>query len=81
MGRNFISGCHKCRTQVFHYRGKESKTLHAFYEKHETCIRKNHGNVETLDDQLQEFGWMNIEKSGGYKNQWVYDDEKRCYKI
>ena len=58
MGRNFISGCHKCRTRVYHSRNEESGSLHRFYDKHDECMRENPDNVVTKDDQLQEEPWM-----------------------
>lgn len=58
MGMNLQSCCHKCRVKRFHYRGKENETMLPFYDRHHTCMRENPSNVETLDDQIQEAGWM-----------------------
>lgn len=58
MGRNFRSACHKCKVQLFHYRGDETRTLHQFYKDHDDCMRIRPSYVETLDDQMQEENWM-----------------------
>jgi len=58
MGRNFRVACHWCRTKAFLFRGGESAGLHAFYSKHEPCMRVNPNQVECLDDQMQEEAWM-----------------------
>jgi hypothetical protein len=58
MGMNFRSCCHKCKEQIFHYRGNENKSMPAFYKRHYECMRENAFNLETLEDQIQESIWM-----------------------
>ncbi len=58
MGMNLRSACHRCREQVFHFRGEEQKTLIPFYKRHEKCMEINPNYVETLEDELQEKDWM-----------------------
>ena len=58
MGMNLQSCCHRCKVKRFHYRGRENETLLPFYAKHHDCMRLNPGNLETLEDQLQEANWM-----------------------
>ena len=62
MGINLISGCHKCKVKVFHYRNRENLTLMPFYYKHRDCLP----DVETLEDQAQEQTWM---------DKYKYDEE------
>jgi acetyl-CoA carboxylase beta subunit len=76
MGINLISGCHKCRKKVFHFRMEENKTLIPFYDLHYKCMSENILNVVTLEDQIQEEDWMDE-----YEDQWKYDDVKREYLI
>ena len=78
MGINLQSCCHKCKVKVFHFRGKEDKTLLPFYKLHRSCISQDPKNIETLDDQAQEADRMS---DGSYKDQWEYDSEKGSYKI
>lgn len=56
MGINLISGCHRHKVKVFHYRNEEDKTMMPFYYKHRDCLRNN--GVETKEDQDQEEEWM-----------------------
>ena len=58
MGMNLQSCCHRCKVKRFHFRGKENETLLPFYWTHYECMRQNPGNVETLEDQIQEADWM-----------------------
>lgn len=58
MGTNLRSCCHRCKVQVLHWRSEECLTMIPFYRKHEVCMKIHPGNVETLDDQLQEADWM-----------------------
>lgn len=58
MGMNLITCCHKCRVQVFHYRGKENETIYPFYKMHYECMMLNPDNLETCEDQIQEADWM-----------------------
>ena len=39
MGMNFISGCHRCKTQVFHFRGCEDEVAIVFFEEFESGFR------------------------------------------
>ena len=48
MGMNLRSCCHKCKEQVFHYRGKENETMLPFYRKHYSCMKENPDNPETV---------------------------------
>lgn len=68
MGYNLITGCHKCKTKVFHYRGDESYSMFAFYMKHLACMEESPANVETgLDENFQK-EWMLEQEDGGYQN-------------
>ena len=58
MGMNLQSCCHRCGVKKFHFRGQEQETILPFYKKHYECMRKYKGNVETLEDQIQEEDWM-----------------------
>ena len=62
-----MSACHKCKVKVFHYRGKEGKTLMPFYYKHRECFdngnEEDKFNVETKEDQRQEEDWMETYKT------------------
>lgn len=78
MGLNLYSCCHRCKTKVFHFRCQENKTLMPFYYLHRDCLHYNPKNLETLENQSQEADWM---AEDGYKDQWEYDEKKRCYKM
>lgn len=58
MGMNLRSCCHRCKVQIFHFRGEEQKTILPFYDMHKECMKINYKNVETMEDQLQETWWM-----------------------
>lgn len=55
---NLQSCCHKCKVKRFHFRGRENETMLPFYQSHYNCMVENPGNVETLEDQIQEADWM-----------------------
>ena len=58
MGMNIRTCCHKCKTQIFHFRGDENKTILPFYQKHYSCMIEDPNNIETKEDQIQEEDWM-----------------------
>lgn len=66
MSHNLISGCHKCKVQIFHFRGEENKTILPFYKKHQDCAKLNIGNVETIMDNIGvDQPWA---QNNGYEN-------------
>lgn len=67
MGYNIISCCHKCKTQLFHYRNEENKSIFPFYRKHKDCAKKDINNVQSvMDNNGNDPEWMNSPSSGGY---------------
>jgi hypothetical protein len=50
MGYNLISGCHKCKVKIFHFRREENKTILPFYKKHSDCAKEDANNVQTVMD-------------------------------
>jgi len=50
MGYNLISGCHKCKVKIFHFRREENKTILPFYKKHSNCAKEDINNVVTVMD-------------------------------
>lgn len=50
MGRNFVSVCDFCKTQLFHLRGEESDNMQRFADDH--YAHKEHTRV--LDDYVEE---------------------------
>ncbi len=58
MGMALHTACHRCKIQVYHFRGEENLTIMRFYRKHRDCMKENASNVETLEDQYQETDWM-----------------------
>jgi len=71
---NLRSCCHKCKEQVFHYRGKENETMLPFYKQHYSCMQEDPDNIETKEDQMQEEDWMR--DNGGYKEvTWKYHQD------
>jgi hypothetical protein len=71
MGYNLISGCHKCKTQIFHFRNEENKTILPFYKKHSECAKEDIMNVQTVMDN----NWTDQRWTGddGYKE--VFEEE------
>lgn len=79
MGYNLISGCHKCKVQMFHFRNEEYSSLLHFYIKHKVCARERLDNVVTIMDNngMNEPEWSYSERDGGYKSDPL---EKELYK-
>jgi len=66
MGYNLISGCHKCKVKIFHFRTEENKTVLPFYKKHSECAKECINNVQTvMDNNGTEQWWA---ESDGYNN-------------
>jgi predicted nucleic acid-binding Zn-ribbon protein len=66
MGQNLISGCHKCKKQIFHFRNEENKTILDFYRKHKDCAKNDINNVQTvMDNNGTDQDWAS---SNGYEN-------------
>ncbi len=69
MGVNIISGCHKCKVKVFHWRGEENVNMIPFYYKHKLCAQEDINNVQSvMDNNGTDQDWCNDFKQGGYKD-------------
>jgi hypothetical protein len=66
MGHNLISGCHKCKVKIFHFRREENKTMLPFYKKHSDCAKEDVNNVQTVMDNNGTDQWW--AESDGYKD-------------
>jgi predicted nucleic acid-binding Zn-ribbon protein len=64
MGHNLISGCHKCKVKIFHFRREENKTALPFYKKHSDCAKEDINNVQTVMDNNGTDQWW--AESDGY---------------
>lgn len=63
MGHNLISGCHKCKVKIFHYRNEETETIRPFYVLHKSCIEEDITNVVTILDNMNfQPQWLDIYK-------------------
>lgn len=68
MGYNLQSACHKCKEQIFHFRGEENKTILPFYIKHANCAKSIKENVFTvMDNNGGDLECFYNEADGGYK--------------
>ncbi len=68
MGYNLISCCHKCKEQIFYFRGKENDAILPFYRKHANCAKECIDNVQTvMDNNSTDQEWQDGEDNGGYK--------------
>lgn len=82
MGINLISSCHKCKVQIFHFRGEENETILPFYKKHSDCAKIDINNVQTITDNNSTYiEWCDEYESDSLqvteirnKNYW----QKRC---
>ncbi|MCP4393116.1 MAG: hypothetical protein GY804_02450 [Alphaproteobacteria bacterium] len=68
MGYNLISCCHKCKEQIFHFRGKENDGILPFYKKHRHCAKERILNVQTImGNNGTDQEWQNEQCNGGYR--------------
>jgi len=80
MGYNLISGCHKCKVKVFHFRGEENVKILDFYIKHKECAKEDLKNVQTIMDNCDE-DWIEDFKQGGYKNDEINNFKPKNIKM
>jgi len=72
MGHNLISCCHKCKVQVYHFRGKENIAILPFYKKHKNCAKEDINNVQTvMDNNSTDQEWM----YEGFGKTPMYEDD------
>lgn len=80
MGYNLISGCHKCKLKVFHFRKEENVKILDFYIKHKECAKENLNNVQTIMDNCDE-DWIEDFKQGGYRNDEINNFKPKNIKM